>query len=148
MDTFVEEVLLPPSPLVVLCTAAGGAAPAPLLDVLALALRQAAPPFGSPGAGGGGAAQVQLRLESRAPAPGASLDAPPRKRRSHGADFYEAYAPRGVLQNGWLQSEQRPRQRSGAPASAATLQRHRSNIAAARSGARRRAAARSSSQRR
>jgi hypothetical protein len=128
MDTFVEEVLLPPSPLVVLCTAAGGAAPAPLLDVLALALRQAAPPFGSPGAGGGGAAQVQLRLEPRAPAPGASLYAPPRKRRSHGADFYEAYAPRGVLQNGWLQSES-----SGWRASAAArqpAQRHCKDIAA------------------
>jgi len=103
MDGFVEEVLLPPAPLVVLCAPT----PTPLLDLLSLALRSAAPPFGSPGAGGGagaggGSAHVQLRLEARQPAP--QLYAPPRKRRSHAPDFYDSYAPRGVLQHGWLQS--------------------------------------------
>jgi len=108
MEFLAEEVLLPPSPLAVLCAAA----PTPLLEALALAVRAAAPPggaaFASPtsaaASGGPPAAHaVQLRLEARQPAP--QLYAPPRRRRAHGAEFYDSYVPSGILRNEWLSSE-------------------------------------------
>ena len=106
METFPEEVLLPPSPLLILSSVTN----VPILSALSSNLRSIAP-FGSPSSssqGGQKSNTVQLRFETHTPssATASTLYKPPRKHRSHAPDFYESYTPSGLLRHNWLSKHQ------------------------------------------
>jgi hypothetical protein len=103
METFQEEVLLPPSPLLILSSVSK----VPILSSLSSNLRSVAP-FSSPSSSTGSKSYpVQLRFESYTPASASSTPyKPPRKHRSHAPDFYESYTPSGLLRHNWLSKHQ------------------------------------------
>jgi hypothetical protein len=105
MEGFPEEVLLPPSPLLILSTVSQ----IPLLSALSSCLRSVAP-FTSPSSLGAKSHSVTLRFETYTPSLSSSsastLYKPPRKQRSHALDFYESYTPSGLLRHNWLSKHQ------------------------------------------
>lgn len=86
MDSFPEELLVPPRALIALLS------DAPFVEALAAGLRAAS----------SGTAGPPLRARYDALPAGGAAGRFPRKERSHTPGEYDSYAPAGILRSNWL----------------------------------------------